>query len=294
MRVGVTGSNGFIGAALVAALVDRGDQVVRFVRAATGSESGTIRWDPGRHLIDEGDWRREGHFSAVVHLAGAGIGDRRWSGGRKQEILASRVSSTRLLVNALREVPGGVPFLASGSAIGYYGSRGDELLDERSAAGDDFLARVCHEWEDEAAALRTSGAGVAALRTGVVMSATGGALAKQLPLFRSGLGGRLGSGVQWLSPIFVVDRLLDGPVNLVAPCALTNRDFTAALARLIHRPARLAVPAVALRWALGAELADAAVLASQRVTPAVLREAGFVFRHPDIQTILRFALAHRA
>ncbi|MFI5035915.1 MAG: TIGR01777 family oxidoreductase [Acidimicrobiales bacterium] len=304
MRVGITGASGFIGTALVSALSARGDTVVAFVRPGGPTRPGpTVRWDPERHLIDDTDWRREGHLDAVVNLAGAGIADRRWTEERKRAILSSRVSSTALLVEALREAPGGAPFLASASAVGYYGSRGDEVLTEQSASGGDFLARVCRQWEDEARSLSAVGAGVATLRTGIVLSARGGALAAQLHLFRAGLGGRLGTGDQWLSPItladlvrailFVVDRRLEGPVNLVGPYAVTNRAFTSALARTLHRPALLPVPRWALRLALGAELADGAVLASQRVSPRGLLASGFTFRHDEISTALRIAVADR-
>lgn len=302
MHVGVTGAGGLIGGALTAALVERGDHVVAFTRPRGSAPAGpNVRWDPASGLFDDADLRRVGHLDAVVHLAGAGIGDQRWTEARKREILSSRTASTRLLVGALRNAPDGAPFLASGSAIGYYGSRGDEILDERSVPGEDFLADVCRQWEREAAELRTSGTGVAMLRTGIVLSATGGALARQLGLFRLGLGGRLGSGTQWLSPIalddtvrailFVIDQRIDGPVNLVAPCALTNQDFTIALARALHRPAPFAVPGFVLRLALGAAVTDGAVLASQRVTPRVLLDAGFNFHHPDVDALLRSALS---
>jgi uncharacterized protein (TIGR01777 family) len=295
VRVGVTGSSGFIGAALVKALVERGDDVVRFVRPDSPSNGESIRWDPPRGLVDDSDVRRVGTFDAVVNLAGAGIADRRWTTARKEEIRRSRSEATALLVRILSE-SSGTEFLASGSAIGVYGSRGAEALDESSRIGDDFLARVCAEWEHTTSPLERSGTNVAHLRTGIVMSSRGGALKKQLPLFRLGLGGVLGSGEQWMSPISLRDEvrailwLLDtrpsGPFNLVAPAALTNREFTSALARQLHRPARLSVPSTVLRVALGADLVDAAVLASQRVVPAALTERGFNFESPNIESIL--------
>ncbi|HVB71530.1 MAG TPA: TIGR01777 family oxidoreductase [Acidimicrobiales bacterium] len=302
MRVGVTGAGGFIGSALVSTLAQRGDDIVTFVRPQSRPSPGlSVRWDPVHDQLDVGDLRRAGHLDAIVHLAGAGIGDRRWTTARRREILESRTASTRLLVHSLRELPEGAPFLASGSAVGYYGSRGDEILDEDSSPGDDFLARVCREWEREAASLRDSGSRVATLRTGIVASATGGALARQLGLFRHGLGGPLGAGTQWISPIalgdavraimFVLDERVDGPVNLVAPCAVTNRDFTTAIARAVNRRALLRVPAAALRLALGRALTDGVVLASQRVAPKVLLESGFEFHAADIDALLRSALS---
>jgi len=301
VRVGVTGSSGFIGSALVSALLERGDDVVRFVRPHSARRSGeVVRWDPSRGLVDEEDLKRVGRFDAVVNLAGAGIADRRWSSARKAEILTSRTDATRLLVRLLQE-SSGTEFLASGSAVGVYGSRGDESLDETSATGDDFLAHVCTEWEEATSPLARSGTAVAHLRTGIVMSSRGGQLKRQLPLFRLGLGGALGTGRQWLSPISLRDEVraivwllearANGPFNFVAPAALTNRAFTDALARQLRRPARARIPAGALRVALGAELVDGAVLASQRVVPAALRAAGFTFEDSDIASILTSALA---
>lgn len=300
MRVGVTGSSGFIGSALVAALRERGDDVVRFVRpdSPRGTEL-VVRWDPSRDLIDEDDLRRVGGFDAVVNLAGAGIADRRWTSARKEEIVRSRTDATSLLVRLLGELST-TSFLASASAVGVYGSRGSEVLDESSATGEDFLAHVCMEWERATLALEQSGAAVAHLRTGIVMSSRGGALKKQLPLFRFGLGGTFGSGAQWISPIslrdevraivWLLEKRPSGPFNLVAPAALTNREFTRALARHLHRPARVRIPAIALRLTLGGELVDGAILASQRALPSALRESGFSFADADIASILSSAM----
>jgi hypothetical protein len=300
MRVGVTGSSGFIGSALVAALRERGDDIIRFVRPESPQADETsIRWDSSRGLVDDGDLRRVGAFDAVVNLAGAGIADRRWTSARKEEIRRSRLDATALLCQVLSDGPG-TAFLASGSAVGVYGSRGDEILDESSRVGDDFLARVCTQWEEATAPLELGGTTVAHLRTGIVMSSRGGSLKKQLPLFRFGLGGVLASGAQWLSPISLRDEvrailwLLDtrpaGPFNLVAPAALTNRSFTHALAHQLHRPARLRVPAAALNVALGRDLVTDAVLASQRVVPTALLDGGFSFESPDIESIVSSAL----
>jgi uncharacterized protein len=300
VRVGVTGSSGFIGSALVAALRERGDDVVRFVRPDTprGTDR-VVRWDPSRGLVDEDDLRRVGGFDAVVNLAGAGIADRRWTVARKDEIRRSRTDATSLLVRLLRE-SSSTPFLASASAVGVYGSRGSEVLDESSATGDDFLAHVCTEWERATAPLEQSGASVAHLRTGIVLSSRGGALKKQLPLFRLGLGGCFGSGSQWISPIslrddvraivWLLEKRPSGPFNLVAPATLTNREFTRALARQLHRPAPMRIPATALRLVLGGELVDGAILASQRALPTALRDGGFTFEDADIASILSSAL----
>jgi hypothetical protein len=297
MQVGITGSSGFIGTALIKALHDRGDDVVRFVRPESATDEGrVIRWDPSRRLIDEGDLSRAGGFDAVINLAGAGIGDKRWSTSRKQQILRSRVDSTTLLVEALRSMSTGTAVLASGSAIGYYGSRGDEVLDESSTPGNDFLAQACVQWENAASALLERGATVAILRTGITMGEGGGALKRQLPLFRLGVGGPLSTGKQWLSPIslvdevrailWIVDRRVSGPVNLTCPSPLTNSQFTRELAKSLHRPAVMRIPALALKVALGSQLTRDVVLASQRVVPLVLSEGGFVFNNPDLHAII--------
>lgn len=305
MRIGVTGSSGLIGTALVSALTERADEVVRFVRPGTSFDpEAVIRWNPATNDVDETDLQRVGGLDAVVHLAGAGIAERRWSEARQSEITVSRTKSTALLVSAIGALPSGCATVASGSAIGYYGSRSDEVLDETSSAGQDFLAGVCSAWEANAAPLRDLGTSVAYVRTGIVMSADGGALAKQLPLFRLGLGGRLSTGRQWLSPIsledevrailWLIDHGADGPFNLTAPAPLTNADFTHTLARALHRPAVAVVPAFALELALGHDLAHEAVLASQRVLPRRLLEQGFTFRDPDAAAILARALTKHA
>ncbi len=301
MRVGVTGASGFIGTALVAALRERGDTVVPFIRPDSATSAGlTVRWDPSRELVDEQDLKRVGGFDTVVHLAGAGIADKRWTSERKRVILTSRTTSTSLLVRALQGMSTGSGFLASGSAIGYYGSRGEEILDETSSRGNGFLADVCDQWEQSAAPFVRDGAQLALVRTGIVMSRDGGALKKQLPLFRLGVGGPLSSGQQWLSPIslrdevrailWILDRRLAGPVNLVAPEPVKNDNFTKILANEIHRPAFARVPAFALKIVLGSELATQAVLASQRVVPRNLTESGFIFQNSSSEAIISEAL----
>jgi uncharacterized protein (TIGR01777 family) len=301
----LTGGSGLIGSALASALEERGDEVVRFVRpGAPSTGGGVVRWDPAKRTVDDADLRRAGGFDGVVHLAGAGIGDQRWNAARREEILTSRTASTSLLVEALGSMASAPRILASGSSVGFYGSRGDEVLDEHSLQGAGFLAEVCAQWEKAAAPLAKAGTVVASLRTGIVMSAKGGALKKQLPLFRLGLGGALSTGRQWLSPIslrdevrailWVLERSLGGPVNLVAPAPLTNRDFTRSLARQLHRPALARVPALALKIVLGPGLTNEAVLASQRVMPAVLSDDGFSFEDEDIRSILASALSYRS
>jgi uncharacterized protein (TIGR01777 family) len=302
VRVGVTGSSGLIGGALVTALRNRGDTVVPFVRpGSTQPSDSCIRWDPSSAYVDETDLREVGRLDVLVHLAGAGIGDRRWSESRKAIILSSRIESTRLLDHVAQSLPEGVGFLASASAIGWYGDRGSEVLDETSARGDGFLADVCHQWEGATGPLESRGAPVAHFRSGIVLSTRGGALKKQLPLFRYGLGGTLGSGRQWMSPIslidevrailWIIDHQLTGPINLVAPSPLTNRDFTSELASALHRRALLNVPSPALRAALGREMANELLLVSQRVTPQRLLASGFVFQYPDAASAVREVLA---
>ncbi len=301
MRVGVTGSSGFIGTALVTALRGRGDDVVPFVRpGAHASGAPAIRWDPSKDFVDERDLRSVGGFDAVVNLAGAGVGDRRWTLQRKKLVFDSRVASTRLLVEALSSLPNGAAYLASGSAIGVYGAHRREAVDESATLGDDFLADVCKAWEGAAMALTAKGAKVSLLRTGLVLDARGGVLKRQLPLFRFGLGGRLGDGEQVMSALSLTDEVaailwsidhqLEGPINLAA-VAVTNADFTSTLARALRRPTLAHVPAVALRLLLGAELADGVVLASQHVIAKVLRESGFAFSQPDLESIIRRALS---
>jgi hypothetical protein len=304
VRVGVTGASGLVGRSLVDALRERGDTTVTFVRPNSQQSVGdTVRWDPSRGDVDEGDLKRVGGLDAVVNLAGAGIGDHRWNAARKKEILDSRVKSTTLLVSALGAFSDGGGFVANASAIGWYGSRGDESLDETSPRGTGFLADVCFEWERATSPLEERGLRVAHVRSGVVLSSKGGVLKKQLLLFRSGLGGHYASGSQWMSVIslydevrallWTIDHQLTGPVNLVAPQPLTNREFTRVLARVLRRPALFNVPKWALEVVLGGEMADELILTSQRVTPGILRSSSFKFEHDDADAALKWALNNR-
>jgi hypothetical protein len=292
MRVVVSGSSGLIGRSVVAGLRARGDEVTLLVRRPPAA--GEARWDPGTGSIDAGALVGA---DAVVNLSGAGIGDKRWSAARRHEIVASRVQATALLARTLAELARPPSVLVNASAVGFYGDRGDETLTEASARGSGFLAAVCGSWEDATEPAVQRGLRVVRLRSGVVLSAHGGALARQLPLFRLGIGGRLGSGRQWFSWISLPDEVrailhaldepaVQGAVNATAPEPVTNRDFTRALGRALHRPSVMAVPGFALRIALGSDLASEMVLAGQRVLPTRLTATGFTFDHPRIETAL--------
>ncbi len=298
MRIAIAGASGLIGRELITQIRDGGHQPVLFVRpGSTHHDSLTIAWDPARATVNKSDLADAGRIDALVNLSGTGIGDRRWSTQRKADILSSRLTSTSLLVEHLQDFQGESPHLVSASAIGYYGSRGDELLTEESSHGQGFLAEVCTAWEKAAT---VSSARVTLVRTGIVMTKNGGALAKQLPLFKLGAGGILGNGHQWLSPIslrdevrallHIIDKGLTGPVNLVAPSAVTNREFTHTLAKILHRPAVLPAPAFALKLALGSEMAEELLLASQRVVPSRLLDSGFTFEHAELRPLLEWAV----
>ena len=301
LRVAVTGSTGLIGRELVERLEAGGHQVVRVVRPGGSQPLGPpteVEWNPAESRIDV--LGLEG-LDAVVHLAGEPIAARRWSADQKQRIAQSRVEGTAVLAQALAQLSEPPSVLVSASAIGYYGSRGDELLDESSSGGDDFLARVCRDWEAAADPARAAGIRVAHPRTGVVLSRSGGALAEMLPFFKLGIGGRIGSGGQWMSWITLQDEVaallwlleadVEGPVNLTAPEPVTNRELTAALGRALRRPAVLPTPKPALWARLGRELTEALLYSSARVAPAVLQRRGFTFAHPDIATGLTAVLA---
>ena len=297
LRVAVTGATGLIGTELVRRLRAEGHTVVRLVRSAPAPGSGDVRWDPGAGRIDAVGLAG---VDAVVHLAGESVGQR-WSEARKARIRHSRVEGTRLLAQALADLPSRPRVLVSASAVGFYGDRGDQAVDEASAAGGGFLAGVVREWEAAAAPARRAGIRVAHPRLGVVLSPRGGALARMLPPFRLGAGGRLGSGRQWMSWITLDDAVrallfaladtrVEGPCNVTAPGPVTNAEFTAQLAQALGRPALVPAPAFALRLAFG-EMADEALRAGQRVRPRRLEELGFAFHHPELEGALRAALA---
>ncbi len=285
-RIAVTGASGLIGSALVGYLKSEGHTVQRLVRRATVAPD-EIRWDPKTGYVDLDALRG---VDAVIHLAGVGVGDKRWTKRYKSEILNSRLLGTTAIANAVAEVKPQV--FISASAIGWYGDSGNRAVVESDSVGNDFLAAVCREWEgaaDLAGDVRT-----VKLRTGLVLDPTGGALGRMLPLFRFGLGGKLGSGKQWWSWItlhdvvraivFCLEKKISGPVNLTSPNPVTNQEFTAALARAMKRPALFPAPAIALKIALGGFSSE--VLGSKKVMPNALTEAGFKWDYPHISTAL--------
>ena len=297
LRIAITGASGFIGAQLAAFLSTGGHEIVRIGRGTVKPGLVDVPWDPATGRLDAA--ALDG-VDAVIHLAGASIAER-WSSAHRRAIRDSRVEGTALLAHTLAGMSRPPRVLLSGSAIGIYGNRGDELLDEQSRFGDDFLAEVGQAWEAATAPAERAGIRVVHLRTGIVQGAAGGALAKQAPLFRIGLGGTLGSGTQWVSPIALDDEIgaihfclmrddMRGPVNLVAPEPVTNATFTRVLGDVLGRPTLAPAPAAALRLVLGRDMADATVLTSQRVVPGVLQRAGFTWRFPDLASMLRFEL----
>jgi uncharacterized protein (TIGR01777 family) len=294
MRVAVTGSSGLIGSALCAQLEQAGHEVTRVVRHPSSAGNRTTAWDPDSGTIDAQSF--EG-LDGVVNLAGAGVADHRWTPSRKQVVLESRTRSTALLSDTLAGLKNPPRVLVNGSAIGFYGDCGDETVTEEHGPGEDFLASVCRRWEAATAPAAKAGTRVAFARTGLVLATDGGALPKLLRLFRLGLGGRFGRGTQWWSWITLDDEVAalvwllahdhDGPVNLTAPGAVSNRDFTKALAGALSRPALLPVPRFGPSLVLGPELAGSLLFTSARVRPAVLEAEGFVFTAPQLEGALR-------
>ena len=299
MKIGITGASGLIGTPLVSSLREHGHDVVRFVRSGAGApdERG---WDPSGHRLDPADLA---DLDAVVHLAGAGVADKRWTDARKAVVLGSRVDGTTTVARAMAEAVAagqGPKVLLSSSAIGYYGDTGDRLTDETGPSGEGFLPEVCRQWEASTAAAERAGVRVAHLRTGIVLSGQGGLVGRTRLLFKAGLGAPLGSGRQWTSWISLQDEVsairhlltadVEGPVNLVGPAPVTNRTFTKALGRAVHRPTLpVPVPGLALRLAVG-QFTDEGILVSQRLAPAVLQRSGFAFAHSDVDAALRASL----
>jgi uncharacterized protein (TIGR01777 family) len=296
MDVAITGASGLIGTALAASLRATGDRVRPLVRGPS-DDPDAVRWDPGAGTIDADGLTG---VDAVVHLAGAGIGDRRLTPARRQVVLESRTGGTGLIARTLAAMDAPPRVLVSASAVGFYGSRGDEVLTERSSAGDDFVAGLVQAWEAAAQPALDAGIRTVFLRTAPVLSGRGGILPRMALPFRLYVGGRIGSGRQWMSWVSLEDVLgivrfvigredIRGPVNVVAPEPVTNADMTAALGRALHRPTLLPVPTVALRLALGSGRTDSLLMASQRVTPAMLTDAGYAFVHPRVDDALAAA-----
>jgi uncharacterized protein len=288
MDVAVTGSTGLIGTALVDRLRAAGHGVRRLVRPGRTPGPGEVRWDP---TTGEVDLDGLAGIDAVVHLAGAGVGDHRWTQSYRAQILDSRVSGTRSIVKAMAALDPRPSVLVSASAVGWYGDRGDELLTEASGPGTGFLSEVAQAWEDEAYRARDTGIRVVTTRTGILLSRKGGALGRLLPLVKAGLSGPLGSGRQWWSWVTLEDELralefllttpVSGPVNITGPEPARQRDVVRALAHAANRPSGLPAPAFAMRLALG-PMTDDVILASQRAVPAALEQSGFEFTHDDL------------
>jgi hypothetical protein len=295
MKIVISGASGLIGTPLVTRLRGKGHEVVRLVRRAPAR--GEAQWDPKAGVLDPAIL--EG-VDAVIHLSGAGIGDKRWTDAYKREVLESRTLSTSLLARTIATLERKPRVFLSGSAIGIYGARDDEALTESSAHGTGFLAEVCEQWEAAAAPASDAGVRTVFLRTGIVLSPQGGALKKLLAVFKIGIGGRFGSGKQWQSWIslddelgaieFLLDAPVSGPVNLTAPQPVTNAEFTRVLARVVKRPAVLPIPSFGPKLLLGAELADALLFTGQRVLPNVLTTNGYVFAHATLEDALRALL----
>ena len=285
-RIAISGASGLIGTALVGHLRSEGHTVQRLVRRKAQAPD-EIQWDPASNSVDIDALTG---VDAIIHLAGANVGDHRWTKKYRAEILNSRLLGTTAIAHAVTTVAPKV--FISASAIGYYGETGNRAVTEGDRGGDDFLAAVCREWE--AAADLASNTRVVKIRTGLVLEPTGGALGRMLPLFRFGIGGKLGSGKQWWSWITLHDQIraichllesdLSGPVNLTSPNPVTNQEFTAALARALHRPALLPVPGFALKIALGGFSTE--ILGSKKVLPQALLDSGFTFDYPHITSAL--------
>jgi uncharacterized protein (TIGR01777 family) len=297
MKILVSGSHGLVGKALIRSLTDDGHEVVRLVRRERTFGDPEVEWHPNQGRIDA--QHLEG-FDVVVHLAGENIASGRWTSEKKRAIRESRVKGTTLLSESLARLSHPPSVFLSASAIGYYGDRGDELLTEESMPGEGFLADVCVEWEKATQRAAEKGIRTVCTRFGVILDANEGALAKMLFPFRMGIGGRIGDGKQWMSWIalddvvnglkfLIEDKATRGPVNFVAPNPVTNAEFTKTLGQVLSRPTVFPVPAFAARLAFG-EMADALLLASQKVEPEVLENRGFAFYWPTLEPALRHLL----
>lgn len=296
MKIVISGASGLIGTQLVAKLSQSGHEVIRLVRRSP--KAGEIQWNPKSGTLDAA--ALEG-TDAVIHLSGAGIGDKRWSAAYRKEILDSRTGTTALLAKTIASLSRKPSVFLSGSAIGIYGARNDEQLTEVSTHGTGFLAEVCEQWEAAAKPAVDAGVRTVYLRTGIVLSPKGGALKKLLPLFKLGVGGKFGNGKQWQSWISIDDEIgaieylltanVSGAVNLTAPNPVTNAEFTKVLASVLKRPAIVPVPTFAPKILLGGELADALLFTGQRVIPAALNASGYTFKHTTLESALRSLLS---
>ena len=297
MKILVSGSHGLVGTAVIKSLLQDGYEVIRLVRTKLDFGANEIEWHPDQDRIDA---PRLEDLDAVIHLAGESIASGRWTDEKKRAIRYSRVKGTTLLSNALAQLSQPPRVFLSASAIGYYGNRGDEVLTETSKPGDDFLSSVCIQWEEATRPATGKGIRTVNARFGVILDAHGGALAQMLTPFRMGAGGRIGDGKQWMSWIALEDVVAGlkfllndastrGPVNFVAPNPVTNAEFTRTLGRVLSRPTFFPVPAFGARLAFG-EMADALLLSSQRVDPAVLEDRGFPFYWPTLEPALRHLL----
>jgi len=295
--VAITGASGLIGSALVPALRRDGHRVVRVVRGDAGGTD-TLRWDPAAGTIDAAGLEGVG---AAVHLAGAGIGDKKWTPGRKREIRESRTRGTTVFCDALAALSSKPAVLVSASGVDYYGAHGDEPLTEDSPSGDGFLAEVCLEWEAATAPAEQAGIRVVRMRTGPVLSADGGVLKRMLFPFKAGLGGRIGTGKQWMSWISIVDHVgairhvldhedVSGPVNSTAPTPVTNAEYTKTLGTVVRRPTAIPTPITPLKVLYGMELVHSLLLTGQRVLPKCLLDTGYRFEHPELEPALRALL----
>jgi uncharacterized protein (TIGR01777 family) len=296
MKIAVTGSHGLIGEALCKHLTGRGHTVARVTRGE-GAANGNIHWNPASASIEK---EKLNGIDAVIHLAGENIASHRWTDEQKQKIKESRIKGTRLLAEAICGLEKKPEVVVSGSAIGFYGDRGNEILTESSKVGSGFLAEVCRDWEDAIAPVAEAGIRVVNARTGVVLSTKAGALSKMLPIFQLGGGGNIGDGKQYMSWISLDDEIkaiefvltnanVSGPVNLVAPNPVTNAEFTSALGEVLHRPAFIPLPGFAAKIILG-QMADELLLSSQKCRPTKLESAGYKFDYPDLKKALATTL----
>jgi uncharacterized protein (TIGR01777 family) len=301
MKILISGASGMVGTAVADALRKGGHMVGQFVRPGRTAGAGDVRWDPASGSVDLA--AMEG-ADAVICLSGASVGEGRWTAVRKKVLRSSRVDLTRVLVDSLRRLKQKPRVLIAASAIGYYGSRGDEILTELSPVGNDFIAQLARDWETESSCAESVGIRTVIMRFAVILSAKGGALERMVLPFKLGAGGRLGSGKQWMSWVAledvveivraaIADERLRGPVNVAAPAPVQNAEFTRVLAKVMHRPAMVPAPAFALRIALG-EMADGLLLASQRVIPEKLRATGYQFRYENLEGALRVIIAAKA